>query len=208
MTARSRSIPTKRSSPGRHGDTTIAAGNKRAEIFDAAVALFLHRGYDATSMRDIAAAVGVMPASIYYHYESKEALLVAAVADGAGLLKASVDAATDSELDPWTQLERACAAHLTTLLHGPDVVRVLYFELQRRREGRVESDLLRIRREYENLFRDLIDALPIGDGVSRTHLRLTILGAMAWSPVWYRREGDSPTQIARALIALVRYGSG
>ena len=201
-------MPTKRASSGRGDGTATAAGNKRAEIFDAAVALFLQRGYDATSMRDIAAAVGVMPASIYYHYESKEALLVAAVTEGAGLLKESVDAATDGEFEPWTRLERACAAHLTTLLHGPDVVRVLYLELQRRREGRVEADLLRIRREYEDQFRELIVALPLGDGVSRTHLRLTLLGAMAWSPVWYRRGGDSPAQIARALIALVRYGSG
>lgn len=183
-----------------------AAGNKRTEIFDSAVALFHQRGYDATSMRDIASAVGVMPASIYYHYDSKEALLVAAVTEGARLLEEAVVAAIRDESEPWARLERACEAHLTTLLHGPEVVRVLYVELQRRREGRVEDDLMRIRRGYEDVFRELVNNLPVRDGMNRTHVRLTLLGAMAWSPVWYRRDGDSPAQIASALVTLVRHG--
>ena len=181
--------------------------NKRGEIFEAAVALFRARGYDATSMRDIASAVGVMPASIYYHYPSKEELLVAAVTEGARLLEESVIAALKDESDPWLRLERACAAHLTTLLRGPEVVRVLYVELQRRREGRVDEDLLRIRRAYEQRFRDLVDALPVADGVNRSYLRLTLLGAMAWSPVWYRENGDDPVDIGRALVSLLRDGA-
>ena len=193
-------MPTKSTSTGRQA-------NKRAEIFEAAVALFLEHGYDATSMRDIASAVGVMPASIYYHYPSKEELLIDVVTDGARLLDESVVAALADETDPWARLERACAAHLTTLLHGPAVVRVLYVELQRRREGRVDEDLLRIRRAYEQRFRDLVDALPLADGVNRSYLRLTLLGAMAWSPVWYSPTGDDPGQIGHELVSLLRDGA-
>src|SRR5688572_28151392 len=40
-------------------------------------ALFSEQGYGATSIRDIAAAAGVAPSSVYSHYPSKEALLVA-----------------------------------------------------------------------------------------------------------------------------------
>src|SRR5262249_60658635 len=45
-------------------------------ILEAAVQLFALRGYHATSMRDIAAAVDVRPAAVYHWYESKEAILV------------------------------------------------------------------------------------------------------------------------------------
>ncbi len=180
--------------------------NRRAEIFDAAVALFRRYGYDGTSMRDIAQAVGVMPASIYYHFPSKESLLLAAVTAGATALKSAVEATLQQELEPWQRLEKACEAHLNTLLNGGDVVRVLYAELHQRREGVIEQDLLTIRRQYEEMFRELINALPLPDGVDRTLLRLTLLGTMAWSPVWYRTGGDSPAVIARGIVQLVRNG--
>lgn len=180
--------------------------NRRAEIFYAAVELFRRYGYDGTSMRDIAQAVGVMPASIYYHFPSKEALLLAAVTAGAEALKSAVEVALQQESEPWQRLENACEAHLDTLLNGADVVRVLYAELHQRREGAVEQDLLAIRRGYEEMFRELINALPLPDDVDRTLLRLTLLGTMAWSPVWYRSEGDSPALIARGIVRLVRHG--
>lgn len=44
-------------------------------IFQTAVDMFAKRGYDSVSMRDIASAVGIKPASIYNHFESKEQLL-------------------------------------------------------------------------------------------------------------------------------------
>ncbi|MFP5020027.1 TetR/AcrR family transcriptional regulator [Pseudonocardia phyllosphaerae] len=47
----------------------------RAEIRAAAVDLFARRGYDATSLREIAERIGVTKAALYYHYPSKDALL-------------------------------------------------------------------------------------------------------------------------------------
>src|ERR1700753_496609 len=53
--------------------------NRGRDVLAAAVELFASRGFDATSIRDIATAAQVQPASVYYHYPSKEALLVAIV---------------------------------------------------------------------------------------------------------------------------------
>jgi AcrR family transcriptional regulator len=47
-------------------------------IIVAAVELFATKGYPGASMRDLAKAVGIKPASIYSHFESKQALLYAA----------------------------------------------------------------------------------------------------------------------------------
>jgi AcrR family transcriptional regulator len=49
----------------------------RTAILDAALDLFSHRGYGATSMRDIAAKAGVSTGSVYHHFQDKEAIFQA-----------------------------------------------------------------------------------------------------------------------------------
>ncbi|MCS5721834.1 TetR/AcrR family transcriptional regulator [Herbiconiux sp. CPCC 203407] len=50
-------------------------GSRRAEIQDAAATLFARQGYSGTGMEQIAAAVGLVPASLYNHWPSKQAIL-------------------------------------------------------------------------------------------------------------------------------------
>ncbi|MEU4223495.1 helix-turn-helix domain-containing protein [Nonomuraea sp. NPDC026600] len=47
----------------------------RADIQEAALSLFTERGYDATSMREIAEQLGITKAALYYHFDSKEAVI-------------------------------------------------------------------------------------------------------------------------------------
>ncbi|MBP7779738.1 MAG: TetR/AcrR family transcriptional regulator [Acidobacteria bacterium] len=49
----------------------------RTAILDAALELFSHRGYGATSMRDIAGKAGVSTGSVYHHFQDKEAIFLA-----------------------------------------------------------------------------------------------------------------------------------
>ena len=53
---------------------------RRGEILDAGLAVFGEKGYEAGTMREIAARVGVSEPAIYRHYESKEAILADIVA--------------------------------------------------------------------------------------------------------------------------------
>jgi AcrR family transcriptional regulator len=53
---------------------------RRGEILDAALAVFGEKGYEAGTMREIAARVGVSEPAIYRHYQSKEAILADIVA--------------------------------------------------------------------------------------------------------------------------------
>ncbi|MGH7917667.1 MAG: helix-turn-helix domain-containing protein, partial [Candidatus Binataceae bacterium] len=67
--------------------------NRRGQLLDAAARLFRERGYHATSMRDIAKAVGMLSGSIYYHFDSKEEMLVAVYEEGARRFSEAVDSA-------------------------------------------------------------------------------------------------------------------
>jgi len=60
------------------------------------------------------------------------------------------------------------------------------------------------RNGYEDIFRDLIDALPLRPGVSRKYLRLAVIGAMAWSLVWFRPGEDGVDEIAKQMVNLFR----
>jgi AcrR family transcriptional regulator len=77
---------------------------RRGEILDAALAVFGEKGYEAGTMREIAAKVGVSEPAIYRHYESKEAILgdiVATAGDRiAGQMTAAFAAVNGADLVP------------------------------------------------------------------------------------------------------------
>jgi AcrR family transcriptional regulator len=67
---------------GHEGGGSASGGaipNRRAAIEEAALGLFLDRGFAATSVREITAAVGVTVPALYYHFGSKDGLLAALV---------------------------------------------------------------------------------------------------------------------------------
>jgi AcrR family transcriptional regulator len=57
-------------------------GNRRQALVAGAAKLFRRKGFDATSTRDIAAAVGMQSGSPFYHFKSKGALLYAVMEEG------------------------------------------------------------------------------------------------------------------------------
>ena len=71
--------------------------NRRGRILDAAAVEFARSGYSATSVRDIAAAAGILPGSMYYHFASKEDLLAAVHAAGIQRIKERVLAAINEK---------------------------------------------------------------------------------------------------------------
>jgi len=66
--------------PGPYSYFAEFVEGRRGEILDAALAVFGEKGYEAGTMREIAARVGVSEPAIYRHYESKEAILADIVA--------------------------------------------------------------------------------------------------------------------------------
>jgi len=180
------------------------ADNRLPLLLDAAARLFAQRGYAATSMRDIAQAASMLPGSLYYHFAAKEDLLAAVYEAGVRDIVGAVRAALARERDPWARLEAACAAHLETVLQRADTAQVLIRVLPEHVPAAAER-LKRLRAEYEALFRELVDALPLAAGADRRTLRLMLLGALNWTRFWYREDGaDTPRAIARRMLRLLR----
>jgi len=176
--------------------------NRRHLLLDAAAGLICRHGYHATSMRDIGRATDMLPGSIYYHFESKEELLVAVYAEGVHRIAERVDTAIARVGDPLERLEAACVAHLEMLLADSDyaqvVVRVLPEDVPA-----VSARLTALRDDYEERFRKLIAALALPRG-RRRYARLTLLGALNAAQAWYRPGGDSPARIAWRVLECLR----
>ncbi len=181
---------------------SLRPDSRRQDIIAQAASLFGARGYGLTSMRDIAAAVGILPGSVYYHFASKEALLAAVYADAIDGSIAALEAAVASLDDPWDRLEAACAAHLRLLLGGGALAAVVVDGRQQPAAARAE--LTRERDRYEAVFRRLVAAAPLPAGVQPGPFRLALLGALNWALTWYRPGGDPPEVVARDLFAIFR----
>jgi AcrR family transcriptional regulator len=177
--------------------------NRRQQLLEVAARLFRERGYHVTSMRDIAHEVGMLSGSIYYHFSSKEELLLAVYEEGLRHIAEQVDAAVAQRNTPWERLEAGCTAHLEALLELSDYTQVMIRVLPPE-GGKVAERLLELRDQYEARFRELIDALALPEAADRRYLRLLLMGGLNWSHVWYRPGGDTPAVIAHRMIDLLR----
>jgi TetR/AcrR family transcriptional regulator, cholesterol catabolism regulator len=183
---------------------TPHADSRLPRLLDEAARLFRMRGFEGTSMRDIARAVGMLPGSLYWHFETKEALLAAVYVKGVRQISGMVQAAVDTQDDPWERLEAACVAHLEAILHDDDYAQVV-IRVRPADAPVVQESLVELRNGYEALFTRLVAALPLARGTDRRALRLMLMGAMNWSQTWYRPGGRfNPRSIARKFIALLR----
>ncbi len=171
----------------------------------AAAHLFNQRGYDATSMRDIAREAGMLAGSMYYHFPSKDDLIIATYEEGTRLIAEAVLEAIEGVDDPWERLYLAAAAHMETLFGGNNFSILLCADISRTAPA-LRIRLVEKRDRYDALFMDLIEALPLPDDVDPTLLRLSLLGSLNWSSSWYRAGGQTPGQIGRFFVRLLKEG--
>jgi AcrR family transcriptional regulator len=130
------------------------------------------------------------PGAVYVHFASKQALLLAVYEEGVERILRAVEAAVTSVADPWLALEAAVATHLRTILDGSDYAKVMTQVLPRDVDG-IAAELRALRARYEGRFGEIVSDLRLPRAIDERLFRLMLLGAMNWSPVWYRAEcGD------------------
>lgn len=184
------------------GNGVATADNRRRDILETAARLFAERGYDGTSVRDIAGEVGMLAGSMYYHFASKDDLLDEINSEGARILAVAVDQALTGVADPWERLRRACIAHLEARLGGHGVFAPVVSNDLPRVPGALRARLVAHRDAYEAIFRDLVAALDLPARVDRRIYRLSLLGALNGARLWYRPGGLSPAEIAEQIFAI------
>lgn len=184
-------------------------GNRRVELVHAAARLFRRKGFEGTSTRDIATAVGMRSGSPFYHFKSKVALLHAVMAEGmrAAIERqtAALQAVAPAEPDAAAQLHVLVRNHFDVLLGpGSDFIPVMLYE-SRSITARQRSVLAKLQSDYEAVWEPALQALH-RQGRLRCPVklaRLLMFGALNWSVQWFdAKKGASLDELADAAIAL------
>lgn len=164
----------------------------RRRILDASAALFVDQGYVGTSLRQIATAVGIQPATIYHHFASKEELFVAVLVDGIDVMVDAFEATAQSATRSESARDRLFAhvrAHLGAVFeHGPYTTAhvTAFFTAPADIRERVVPQRDRYERRWQDLLADL--APHSSNGEMRIH-RLLLFGAMNTTVEWYDPDG-------------------
>ncbi|MBK7423196.1 MAG: TetR family transcriptional regulator [Propionivibrio sp.] len=164
--------------------------NRREELLHAAARLFVEKGFDATTTRDIAQAVGMRSGSPFYHFRSKQDLLKAAIADGLETGYRRLQAAVEGIDDAEQRLRIMIRTHLGNLLEGECQAPMLLYET-RSLDAAARAEIATITDRYQKPWQSTLDALALSGRLrgSAPPVRLYIFGMLNWSTQWYRPDG-------------------
>ncbi|AWV21879.1 Transcriptional regulator, TetR family [Roseomonas mucosa] len=181
-----------------------------ALIREVGLTLIHEHGFEAMSLRDLAAEVGIQPASLYNHISSKQELLFGLVREHMEALLASTEAALDAAPpDPRGQVRAFVAHHLLYHMDKKREVYVANFEL-RALEPRNRDAILALRRGYEGRLIALLDAGVATGGFALADTRVAAYAMLAMLTgvcTWYRPDGRlTPEEVVRLHTDLVLEG--
>ncbi|HEY8496344.1 MAG TPA: TetR/AcrR family transcriptional regulator [Limnochordales bacterium] len=185
------------------------AAVREREILAVAARLFREKGYHATSMQDLAEAVGMNRGSFYYYIRTKEDLLYRVMRDAMCAFIDALAPVLAAPLDPREKLRRAVATHLQVLSARTDAVAVLLHELKSLSPER-QRDIVALRDEYEGAIRRLL-AEGADAGVfaleSPKLAGFAVLAVMNWPYHWYRDTGEKrPDELAETFANILLRG--
>lgn len=193
--------------------------DRREEVLAAAAECFMRRGYEATSMDDVAAALGATKGRVYHHFKSKPDLFLAVFRRAMEINREAVTPHATAPGNGAERLKRMAIAHVLCMMQTQPFQRSITLGMDLYRFGATEpehratfADLMDLRRGYERLFRGVIE-----DGMADRSLRSldagvavnTLLGALNWVVVWYTpRPGETPSQRERLAETVVATALG
>jgi AcrR family transcriptional regulator len=186
-------------------NTAVRAHNRREQIVEAAARLFAQHGFDATKMRDIADATGILVGSIYYHFESKEELFFAGYSAGMEYVIAAVDRAIEGETRPLEKLEKAIIAHCEALNAERALLNIMLPTVPETL-GEYRDKINRMRDEYESRFKAILEDLEIIEPLDPRLFLINLLGTMNYTRFWFRPGRRSAEDVGREIFKVYSLG--
>jgi AcrR family transcriptional regulator len=188
---------------GSHGPTTAAA------IRRVSLRLIHEHGFEAMSLRQLAAEVGLQPASLYNHIKTKQDLLFSLIHEHMLTLLAETDAALDGLQGPLERLRAFIAHHLLYHLEKKHEVFAANFEL-RSLEPKNLRAIIALRRSYEARLIGVLDdgvAAGVLDVADTRIAAYAILAMLTGACTWYKLDGRlSKSEVVAMHTELVMRG--
>ena len=173
------------------------------ELQRAAAELFFTKGYEATTIREIALALGIKSASIYYHWESKETILFDLIRSTMEQLAAGVRSVFAAERTPDRQLAGVAVHHVALHALRPKEAVLGETELRSLTGPRLR-DVLRMRDEYESLVCGVLEEGARQGRFDVLDLKLTAYSVISQCTnvgIWFRDDGRLTLEEVAAIYA-------
>jgi TetR/AcrR family transcriptional regulator, cholesterol catabolism regulator len=179
--------------------------NRREELLRVSARLFREKGFDGTSIRDISSAAGMHSGSPFYHFKTKQDILVAVLEQGLAEGLRCLEEAAVAPGSAEQRFRRMVRAQIGVILEdGNDFIPVLLYEWRSLSEAN-RRRIVALNDRYDAAWQRVIDALKRDGrlpGDARL-VRLLIMGAVNWTGRWYRPDGRcSIDEIADATARL------
>jgi AcrR family transcriptional regulator len=167
---------------------------KRERILEEAVKLFYERGFNGTTLDDIAAELGVTKPFIYTHFRSKVELLAALCRPTIELSLAAVQHAAEGTGTPTDRLHQAIVDFTHVILsRQPNIA--IYFREEKNLTAAALDDINALRKQFDRVLSQLLrEGLAAGEfHVEDVDLAALAIGGMiSWAYTWHRPSGRLP----------------
>jgi TetR/AcrR family transcriptional regulator, cholesterol catabolism regulator len=181
-----------------------------AEVIETAAAVFSERGYDGTSIRDVASVMGLSKGSLYYYARTKEDLLFMVLQSVHGeneQILAEVEAVTG--LGPLERIALYVRRQVVFNLGNPERMSVYYNDLYRLGDDRLEAILHRRAAHQAFMVRLIREAQRAG--LIDRDIDPRLAGDLVFSTIgrhfrWFRSDGQATIEDVAVLCA--RYAVG
>ncbi|MBZ2168556.1 TetR/AcrR family transcriptional regulator [Marinobacter sp. F4216] len=183
----------------------------RGRLLKEAARLFRDKGYERTTVRDLAAAVGIQSGSLFHHFRTKEEILKAVMVETIHLNTALLKTAVERAQTGVARLRALIRAELESI-NGQtgEAMAVLVYEWRSLSETS-QAEVLKLRAIYEQVWLDVLAALKAEGQLLADPfvVRRMLTGALSWTITWYRPEGgglslDGLTDQVMAMMAFPR----
>jgi len=171
--------------------------DSRQEILRTAARLFQQRGYDATSMNDVAAALKLSKGGLYHHFQSKDEILFEIMNHAMEITQERVLTPVRGIADPEERLRALIRLHIEVVLSPRDrEITVMLHENHplppalRKRINTRKKDYVHF---VENLIAEVQHTRRAPGSVSPRAAAFALLGMINWIYQWYKPEGDLQT---------------
>lgn len=178
--------------------------NRRQALIRESARLFREKGFDATTVRDIAAAVGMRSGSPFYHFKNKQEILKAVMDEG---LHQGYERTVAALAQATTLRERFRALVRTHygILHdeGSEFIAVLLYDW-RSLPPEYKQDIIDVKDRYDALWQPTLQELLQAGwlGANSAHdkaaaddvkmARLMVMGAINFTATWYKQQAEKP----------------
>src|SRR5580700_9130023 len=165
--------------------------DRTAHIYRVAAEIMCRKGYEATSMNDIAEAVGLTKAGLYHYIRGKEDLLFQIMSYGMDMVDQDVMAPAKEVGDASDRLRTIIARHSKRVLEVGGAVSILLDEMYALTPAHRRAIKAR-KRAYFDLVRETLEQLSAEGklrNVSPTVATFSLFGMISWVSRWYRKDG-------------------